>query len=63
MANITQIVSSAAKTWIKGSKSVVTSPKSVNVQEVISGLTKGTGSKTMAIGDSVQLSLKKFMPQ
>ena len=37
MANITQI-SSAAKTWIKGSKSVVTTPKTVNVQELISGL-------------------------
>ena len=62
MANITQIVSSTAKTWIKGSKSVVTTPKTVNVQELISGLNRGTGSKTMAIGDSVQLSLKKFMP-
>lgn len=62
MANTMQIVSTVAKTWIKGSKAPITRASAVNVQEIITGLSRGVSSKSTAIGDTISLALKKFLP-
>ena len=61
MANTIQLVSSIANTLTKGVKPPVTSKKVINVKDVISSLNRGTSSQTSRIGDTVQLSLKKFL--